>query len=74
MDITYNSATTSVTNYTSNGSNGGTVSVTDGTHIALLNVIGTYTVASFKLSNDGNGGTFVTDPPVDSSGHLAPGH
>jgi len=60
-----------VTNYNSNGSNGGTVSVTDGAHIALLNVIGTYTVASFKLANDGTGGTFVTDPPVSSGAGVA---
>ena len=73
-DIAYNSATTSVTGYTSNGSNGGTVSVTDGTHIALLSVIGAYTVASFKLSNDGNGGTFVTDPPVSSGSGIATPH
>ena len=73
-DIAYNSATTSVTSYTSNGSNGGTVAITDGTNTALLNVIGAYTVASFKLSTDGTGGTLVTDPPVSSGAVLAAGH
>jgi autotransporter passenger strand-loop-strand repeat protein len=73
-DITYNAATTSVTGYTSNGSNGGTVSVTDGVHTTLLKVIGAYTSASFKLSNDGGGGTLITDPPVSSGVAGAPPH
>jgi autotransporter passenger strand-loop-strand repeat protein len=72
-DIAFTSAT-HVVSYTSNGSNGGTVEITDGTNTALLNVLGTYTALSFKLSNDGTGGTNVTDPPVSSGSMLAPGH
>jgi hypothetical protein len=60
--------------YTSNGSNGGTVAITDGLHTTLLNVIGAYTVASFKLSNDGTGATLITDPPISSGAGIASPH
>ncbi len=72
MDIAF--ATASVQSYTSNGSNGGTVAITDGTHTAMLNVLGAYTSGNFKLSSDGTGGTFVTDPPVSSGSGVAPPH
>ena len=52
----------------------GTLTVTDGTHTAILALLGNYTVANFKTSNDGHGGTLVTDPPVSSGTTLAPGH
>src|SRR5262249_57177663 len=29
-----------------------------------------YTAASFNISNDGRGGTLITDPPVDSQPHT----
>jgi len=48
--------------------------VTDGTHTARLVMLGNYVAANFHLANDGTGGTLVFDPPVDSGGHLAPGH
>jgi hypothetical protein len=53
---------------------GSTLTVTDGTHTARLAMLGSYVAASFHLANDGNGGTLVFDPPVDSGGHLAPPH
>jgi hypothetical protein len=37
-------------------------------------VIGTYTVESFRLSNDGAGGTLVTGPPVSSSPSFTTSH
>jgi hypothetical protein len=40
----------------------GTLTVADGAKTAHLTLIGTYTSSSFKLSNDGHGGTFVADP------------
>jgi autotransporter passenger strand-loop-strand repeat protein len=66
-------ATANLVGYSNSGTSG-TLTVTDGTHTALLNVIGTYTLTSFKMSNDGNGGTLLTDPPVSSSTTLALGH
>jgi autotransporter passenger strand-loop-strand repeat protein len=74
MDITYNSATTSL-NFVEAGSNlSGTLTVNDGTHIATLTLLGQYVTGQFHMANDGAGGTLVTDPPLDSSGHLAPSH
>jgi hypothetical protein len=39
------------------------LTVTDGTHTAQINFIGSYTLANFFFSDD-NGGTLVTDPPA----------
>ena len=59
--------------YTDSGGSG-TLTVTDGTTTAQLNLIGTYTVGSFKTSADGTGGTIITDPPVSSGSGVAPPH
>ncbi|MGC2415407.1 MAG: hypothetical protein WA459_22260, partial [Stellaceae bacterium] len=45
-------------------SSSGTLTVTSGTHTVHLTLLGVYTTSNFKLAIDGNGGTFVTDPPV----------
>ena len=42
----------------------GVLTVTDGTNTAHLQLEGTYTLANFHISNDGQGGTQVIDPPV----------
>ena len=52
----------------------GTLTVTDGVHTARLAMLGNHAAADFTLANDGSGHTLVFDPPVDSSGHLAPAH
>ena len=72
-DINFGKST-HVVSYASKGSNGGTVTITDGMHTAQLNVLGAYMVGSFKLSNDGAGGTFVTDPLVSSGAGIASPH
>ena len=64
---------TATLGYTGN-SLSGTLTVTDGTHTAKLAMLGQYTVASFHLADDNNGGTLVSDPPVDSGGQFAPPH
>jgi hypothetical protein len=62
-DIAYGANTTLA--YTPNsGSTGGTLTVSDGTHIANLSFIGQYTQSSFAAASDGNGGTLLTDPPT----------
>ena len=38
------------------------LTVTDGGQVAQLALLGSYVTSDFSLSNDGNGGTFVTDP------------
>jgi fibronectin-binding autotransporter adhesin len=46
-----------------------TLSVSDGTHNAVLHFNGTYQAANFSFTTDNNGGTIVYDPPVaDNSG------
>ncbi len=50
---------------------GGTLTVTDGTNVATLALLGQYSAASFALSSDGNGGTFITDPSTTSQNRLA---
>ena len=52
----------------------GAFMITDGTHTTLLKVIGAYNSASWKLTNDGTGGTLLTDPPVSSGAGLAAPH
>src|SRR5262249_59212978 len=42
----------------------GTLTVTNGTQVANLTLLGTYTTGSFQIANDGFGGTLVTDPPA----------
>ena len=42
----------------------GVLTVTDGTDTAKLTFNGSYTLANFKLANDGSGGTIVYDPPA----------
>ena len=40
------------------------LTVSDGIDTAHINFVGSYELANFKFSNDGFGGTLVTDPPV----------
>ena len=59
--------------YTGNTTSG-TLTVADGTHTARLAMLGNYELGNFTSASDGHGGTPLGDPPVDSSGHLAPPH
>jgi hypothetical protein len=45
----------------------GVLTVSDGTDVAKLNMIGNFTLASFHAAPDGSGGTLITDPPLTSS-------
>jgi hypothetical protein len=45
----------------------GVLSVSDGTHVAKLHMIGSYTLANFHAASDGSGGTLITDPPPTSN-------
>jgi hypothetical protein len=44
----------------SNGS--GTLTVTSGTKVETLTLLGQYSLADFSASSDGHGGTLITDP------------
>ena len=61
-DIAFGSGTT--LGYADSGGGSGTLTVSDGTHTATINLLGQYTAANFNKQTDGHGGTLITDPPV----------
>jgi hypothetical protein len=49
----------------------GTLTVKDTAgDIAHIKLSGTYTLSNFTFVDDGNGGTLITDPPVDQKAHT----
>jgi hypothetical protein len=46
------------------GGTSGTLTVTDGTHTANIELLGQCTAGQFTAANDGNGGTIISDPPA----------
>jgi hypothetical protein len=48
----------------------GVLTITEGTQTVHLDLEGSYTLANFQVASDGNGGTLLTDPTVDTQ---APG-
>ena len=50
----------------------GVLTVSDGTDVAKLNMVGNFTLASFKAAPDGSGGTLITDPPVGGAPATSP--
>jgi hypothetical protein len=46
----------------------GVLTITEGTQTVRLEIEGSYTLANFKVSSDGNGGTLLTDPTVVAQG------
>ena len=60
-DVRYGANTTAAFSGTANG---GTLTVTDGTHTAQIALLGDYLGSSWTLSSDGKGGTVVVDPSL----------
>ena len=58
-DVSYSTNTT--VTFLGNAS-GGILTVSDGTHIANIDLVGDYLSSTWDLSGDGNGGTTVVDP------------
>ena len=56
--------------YTDSGGSG-TLTVTDGTHVAHLALIGSYVAGNFKTNADGGGGTVIFDPPISTGQAVA---
>jgi hypothetical protein len=48
----------------------GTLTVSDGTHVASIALLGNYSLANFTASSDGHGGTSVVDPPLAGGNAL----
>jgi hypothetical protein len=49
------------------------LTVSDGTHTAVLQLTGSYSFGNFHFQNDGNGGTMIWDPPVSGGSNANPG-
>lgn len=72
-DIQFGESTTLA--YVANaGSNGGKLTVSDGSHTVSLALLGQYTAADFALSSDGHGGSLISDPGVQVQNQLATAH
>ncbi len=73
-DIVYGGSTHF--SWSSSGAGSGTLTVTDGTHTAHLELLGNYTMADFRIATDGAGGTYVFDPEpaAQSSGTTLASH
>jgi hypothetical protein len=50
--------------YSSSTSSSGILTVSDGTDIATIHLLGQYSQLNFHAQADGNGGTLITDPPL----------
>jgi hypothetical protein len=49
----------------------GVLTVTGGTNVANITLVGSYTLGNFSLQNDGGGDTEIVDPPVGGHGAVA---
>ncbi|RRH92009.1 hypothetical protein EH240_31535 [Mesorhizobium tamadayense] len=63
-DISFGAGTT-VSYQASQDGSGGTLTVSDGAHNAMLHLLGAYDANGFKLADDGEGHTVVTYNPAD---------
>ena len=68
-DLAFGSNTT--LGYTANSNNtGGTLTASDGTHTANIELLGQYMASSFAMSADGVGGTLIHDLPPATLTHT----
>jgi len=72
-DISYSSSNT-LGFVEAGGNTSGTLTVSDGTHTAVLTLLGQYVAGNFTMQSDGHGGTLITDPPVDQQSLLTQPH
>jgi autotransporter-associated beta strand protein len=81
-DVSIADVATSKTTYADHGNGTGTLTLYNANGQALdsINFDGTYQLANFTIESDGNGGTLIVDPPVNTSGQtpgnppVAPNH
>jgi hypothetical protein len=69
LDISYNPGITSAE---ADDDLSGTLTVSDGTHVANIALLGQYVTANFNAMSDGQGGTLVTDPPAAAATDANP--
>ncbi|MCP3401461.1 hypothetical protein [Bradyrhizobium sp. CCGB20] len=66
--------TTSLAYAANAGNTGGTLTITDGTHTASLQLLGQYNAADFALAADGHGGSLITNPVDQPQAQLSISH
>jgi hypothetical protein len=69
-DIVFSSGASPTLGYSGTAA-GGTLTVSDGQHLAKIALIGNYLASTFVASYDGHGGTSIVDPPAAASQTLA---
>ena len=71
-DVNIADVATSKTTYTDHGNGTGTLTLYDANGHALdsINFDGNYQLANFTIESDGNGGTLIVDPPVNTNGQT----
>jgi hypothetical protein len=67
-DVNFANVATDKTAYTENADGTGTLTLYDASGQALdsINFTGSYQLANFTIESDGNGGTLIVDPPVNT--------
>jgi autotransporter passenger strand-loop-strand repeat protein len=70
-DILFSEGGTTLAYAANQDDTGGTLTVSDGSHVASLELLGQYTAADFALSSDGHGGTLISDPGVVAQAIIA---
>ena len=68
-DVNFGNVATDSTTYVDKGDGTGILTLysTDGVMLSSLTFVGDYQLENFTIVSDGNGGTFIVDPPVSSS-------
>lgn len=74
VDIQFDTVGTTLAYAANGGNTGGALTVSDGTHVATLHLLGQYSAADFAIASDGHGGTLITDPAVVAPAQLAALH
>jgi hypothetical protein len=71
-DVNIADVATSKTTYTDHGNGTGTLTLYNASGQALdsINFDGNYQLANFTIESDGDGGTLIVDPPVNTSGQA----
>jgi hypothetical protein len=74
-DVNFAGVATNKTTYTENADGTGTLTLynADGQALDSLNFSGNYQLANFTVENDGNGGTLIVDPPVNTNSQTTAG-
>ena len=73
-DVNIADAAMNKTTYADHGNGTGTLTLygANGQALDSINFAGTYQLANFTIESDGDGGTLIVDPPVNTNGQASP--